>query len=108
MAEMIIMLRRDPQTGKQTIIIKLNSDPDPLSLTLPSGVVPAEASLQPVAAGVNAEGRPWVDTPARPPKTVLTKLAKMGVASPDRRPSDGEELPNWLQALPLSREEKPP
>ena len=30
MAEMIIMLRRDPQTGKQSIIIKLNSDPDAL------------------------------------------------------------------------------
>ena len=30
MAEMIIMLRRDPQTGKQNIIIKLNSDADAL------------------------------------------------------------------------------
>ncbi len=30
MAEMIIMLRRDPQTGKQTIVIKLNSDADAL------------------------------------------------------------------------------
>ncbi len=30
MAEMIIMLRRDPQTGKQSIIIKLNSDADAL------------------------------------------------------------------------------
>jgi hypothetical protein len=30
MAEMIIMLRRDPQTGKQTIAIKLESDADAL------------------------------------------------------------------------------
>ena len=30
MAEMIIMLRRDPQTGKQNIVIKLNSDADAL------------------------------------------------------------------------------
>ena len=30
MAEMIIMLRRDPRTGKQNIIIKLNSDADAL------------------------------------------------------------------------------
>ncbi|MBY0458218.1 MAG: hypothetical protein K2V38_12830 [Gemmataceae bacterium] len=30
MAEMIIMLRRDPNTGKQNIIIKLDSDPDAL------------------------------------------------------------------------------
>lgn len=30
MAEMIIMLRRDPQTGKQSITIKLHSDPDAL------------------------------------------------------------------------------
>lgn len=30
MAEMLILLRRDPQTGKQNIIIKLQSDPDAL------------------------------------------------------------------------------
>ena len=30
MAELIIMLRRDPQTGKQNIVIKLNSDADAL------------------------------------------------------------------------------
>ena len=30
MAEMIIMLRRDPQTGKQNIIVKLHSDADAL------------------------------------------------------------------------------
>lgn len=30
MAEMIIMLRRDPNTGKQNIIIKLDSEPDSL------------------------------------------------------------------------------
>ncbi len=32
MAEMIIMLRRDPNTGKQNIIIKLDSDPDSLPI----------------------------------------------------------------------------
>ena len=32
MAEMIIMLRRDPDTGKQNIIIKLDSEPDALPL----------------------------------------------------------------------------
>jgi hypothetical protein len=32
MAELIIMLRRDPNTGKQNIIIKLDSDPDALPL----------------------------------------------------------------------------
>ncbi len=32
MAEMIIMLRRDPNTGKQNIIIKLDSDPDALPI----------------------------------------------------------------------------
>ena len=30
MAEMIIMLLRDPNTGKQNIIIKLDSEPDAL------------------------------------------------------------------------------
>ncbi|QJW99319.1 hypothetical protein [Frigoriglobus tundricola] len=32
MAEMIIMLRRDPSTGKQNIIIKLDSEPDALPI----------------------------------------------------------------------------
>ena len=32
MAEMIIMLRRDKATGKQNIIIKLDSDPDALPI----------------------------------------------------------------------------
>lgn len=32
MAEMTIMLRRDPNTGKQNIIIKLDSDPDALPM----------------------------------------------------------------------------
>jgi hypothetical protein len=31
-AEMIIVLRRDPQTGKQNIIVKLDSDPDALPI----------------------------------------------------------------------------
>ena len=32
MAEMIIILRRDPKTGKQNIIVKLDSDPDALPI----------------------------------------------------------------------------
>ena len=32
MAEMTIILRRDPNTGKQNIIIKLDSDPDVLPI----------------------------------------------------------------------------
>ena len=32
MADMIIMLRRDPNTGKQNIIIKLDSDSDALPI----------------------------------------------------------------------------
>jgi hypothetical protein len=32
MAEMLILLRRDPQTGRQNIIVKLDSDPDALPL----------------------------------------------------------------------------
>ena len=32
MAEMLIILRRDPQTGKQNIIVKLESDPDALPI----------------------------------------------------------------------------
>ena len=32
MAEMLILLRRDPHTGRQNIIVKLDSDPDALPL----------------------------------------------------------------------------
>ena len=32
MAQMIIMLRRDPTSGKQNIIVKLDSDPDALPI----------------------------------------------------------------------------
>jgi len=32
MAEMLIILRRDPQTGKQNIVVKLDSDPDSLPI----------------------------------------------------------------------------
>lgn len=32
MADMLIILRRDPQTGKQNIIVKLESDPDALPI----------------------------------------------------------------------------
>jgi hypothetical protein len=32
MAEMIIMLRRDPASGKQNIIVKLDSEPDALPI----------------------------------------------------------------------------
>jgi len=32
MAQMTIMLRRDPNTGKQNIIVKLDSDPDSLPI----------------------------------------------------------------------------
>jgi len=32
MAEMIIMLRRDKNTGRQNIIVKLDSDPDALPM----------------------------------------------------------------------------
>jgi len=32
MAEMIIILKRDPETGRQNIIVKLDSDPDALPI----------------------------------------------------------------------------
>ena len=32
MAQMLIILRRDPQSGKQNIIVKLDSDPDALPI----------------------------------------------------------------------------
>ena len=34
MAELLIILKRDPETGKQNIVVKLDSDPDSLPIAL--------------------------------------------------------------------------
>jgi hypothetical protein len=80
-------------------------DYDTLKLALTSGVAPATTSLTSVTAGVDESGRPWID--AEVDAKVVTELKKFGVIQVTTRPSDGESLGNWLQALPLLREEKP-
>jgi hypothetical protein len=51
MAEMIIMLRRDPNTGKQNILIKLDPDPD----TLPHEHEQMHRSLVEKVTGIKPE-----------------------------------------------------
>ena len=89
-------------------MILLFPDYDTLRLALTSGVVPTTVSLEPAVAGVDEDGRPWLDTPAKLSRSVSNQLAKFGVVSLKTYPSIGEELSNWLQALPLEREDKPP
>lgn len=83
-------------------------DFDTLRLVLTSGVVPPAVSLEPAVAGVDDDGRPWVDTPAKLPRTITNQLSKLGVTSLKTYPALGEDLNNWLQALPLEREDKAP
>ncbi|MFI5382442.1 MAG: hypothetical protein ACHRHE_24355 [Tepidisphaerales bacterium] len=80
MAEMTIRLRRDPQTGKQDIIISLRSDEDALpheheqmhqqlvNKLLEGGVVKAEEVGKVVVERENKEGEPAapVSNPAQP------------------------------------------
>jgi hypothetical protein len=53
MAEMIIMLRRDKSTGKQNIIVKLDSDPD--ALPMEHEQLHRKLVEQLVGAGIDAE-----------------------------------------------------
>lgn len=53
MAELIILLRRDPETRKQNIIVKLDSDPD--SLPIEHEQLHKKLVEKLVGAGVDAE-----------------------------------------------------
>jgi hypothetical protein len=79
-------------------------DHDTLRLALTSGVVSAEVSVAPAVGGVDEAGRPWLD--ATVDAATAKKLARLGVTQPAARPGASEELHNWLQALPLVRDEK--
>ncbi len=83
-------------------------DFDTLRLVLASGMVPPAVSLEPAVAGEDDAGRPWIDSPAKLPRTIANQLAKLGVVSLKTYPSLGEDLSNWLQALPLERVERQP
>ena len=77
MAEVLILLRRDPVTGKQNIVVKLESDPDSLPIEheqlhkrlveklvgkgmkaedLGEIIIEREGSLEPTATNESAEG----------------------------------------------------
>jgi hypothetical protein len=77
MAEVLILLRRDPVTGKQNIVVKLESDPDSLPIEheqlhkrlveklvgkgmkaedLGDIIIEREGSLEPTATNEPAEG----------------------------------------------------
>lgn len=53
MAELTIILRRDPQSGKQNIVVKLDSDPD--SLPLEHEQLHKRLVEKLVGKGINAE-----------------------------------------------------
>ena len=79
-----------------------------LELALTNGDVPVDVSLKPVIGGVDDANRPWIEPSVKSPRGLPAQLAKLGVSTPRSYPSAGVELINWLQALPLRREEKIP
>src|SRR5262245_29416136 len=83
-------------------------DYDTLKLALTSGVVPTDVSLKPAAFGVDEAQRPWLEPSVKPPRRMGAELTRLGVANPRAYPSPGENLGNWLQALPLQRQENLP
>ena len=74
-------------------MILLFPDLDTLRLALTTGTVPPAVSVEPVVAGFDDSGRPWIDTPATRVHGQSTRWA----ALPRSTIGLGEDLSNWLR-----------
>src|SRR5256885_1290375 len=54
-------------------------NPDALRLALASGIVPPEVAREPVRAGIDPYGRPWIEVPPGFPKDATAALGRIGV-----------------------------
>src|SRR5262245_29032262 len=80
----------------------LFADLETLRLVLVSGVVPAEIRRAPVLAGVDSQGRIWVQPDAALPRESISALARLGVPILGRKPEIGlNRVSCWPQLLPL-------
>ncbi len=81
---------------------------DTLFLALTSGAVPAEVARKPVSAGFGDDKSVWVETTAKLPASTQSELKRLGaVASKTCAIALDVSAANWLQLLPLVRDEAP-
>jgi hypothetical protein len=78
MAELTIMLRRDKTTGKQNIIVKLDSDPD--ALPIEHEQLHRKLVEQLLGKGIDAEdlGEVIIEREPDGQKTVITETGPVG------------------------------
>jgi hypothetical protein len=81
---------------------------DTFRLALMSGVVPADISQAPARAGVDEEGRAWIEPATALSRSAQSELRKLGVQSVKENAAVlAEEIHCWPQLLPLRRERLP-
>lgn len=79
MAELLIILRRDPTTGKQNIVVKLDSDPD----ALPVEHEQMHRSIVEKLVGKGMKAEDLGDI-------VIEREGQAGPAAPAREPGEAE------------------
>jgi len=90
-------------------MILLFPDLDTLSLTLTSGIVPADVTLAPAAVSFDGQGKIYVESAASLSKAVTKNLDRIGVKGSKRHASDTpEDVSCWPQLLPVAREAAAP
>jgi hypothetical protein len=72
-----------------------------LRLALASGLVPAEYTHSPTAAGFDAHGRLGIQLPELPPRESLAALARIGVQALGGGGWSTEKVRCWAELLPL-------
>jgi len=86
-------------------MILLFPDPDTLRLALTSSIVGPDVTLAPAAVSFDDQGRIYIEPSVSLSKTTAKTLDRLGVKGSKRHGSDNlEEVTNWLQILPVTKE----
>ena len=83
-------------------------DLDTFRLVVTSTMLPTDVSLAPATAHLAADGRVFIDTPAKIGKKATGELSKLGVSGAKAMPGAGEEISCWLQVLAATKDAAPP
>jgi hypothetical protein len=83
-------------------------DLDTLRLALTTGTISSATALAPALAGVEEDGRIWIQPSVDLTKKAQANLHKFGVSVVTNTPgSQGTEVSCWLELLPLARSSEP-